>query len=94
MSRTGLRLATATPALAALCALHTSTLVQSTLDAHAARMRASSATRTCTHTATCAHTRQKHYVVPRVIGVMVTWMVAKAKENVGKVSRVVSCVDF
>ena len=43
---------------------------QSTLDTHAARMRASTATRTCTHTATCtcAHTRQKHHVVPRVTG--------------------------
>ena len=52
------------------CALHTSTRVHSTLDTHAARMRASTATRTCTHTATCtcAHTRQKHHVVPRVTG--------------------------
>ena len=38
------------------CALHTSTRVHSTLDTHAARMRASPATCTCTHTATCAHT--------------------------------------
>ena len=50
------------------CALHTSTRVHSTLDTHAARMRASPATCTCTHTATCAHTRQKHHVVPRVTG--------------------------
>ena len=38
------------------CALHTSTCMHSTLDTHAARMRASPATCTCTHTATCAHT--------------------------------------
>ena len=41
------------------CALHTSTRVHSTLDTHAARMRASPATRTCTHTATCTCTRTK-----------------------------------
>ena len=41
---------------------------------HAARMRASPPTRTCTHiTATCAHTRQKHPVVPRVTG---NWLAA------------------
>ena len=49
------------------CALHTSTRVHSTLDTHAARMRASPATRTCTHQHALAHA-QKHHVVPHVTG--------------------------
>ena len=51
--RTGLRhclgLATATPTLATLRALHTTTRVQSTLVTHAARVRASPATHVLSH---------------------------------------------
>ena len=60
MSRTGLRLATATPALAALRLAHEHTHARTARETHAARMRASPATCTCTHTATSGPSSTSH----------------------------------